>query len=85
MFVILFGVGKTDTEGVYSLRAVTGNEGLPVDTIIAFESSEDAERFALFHPVVYVIASKLLFSIVQLFNCPPVCHQLGASGSTPGV
>ena len=42
--MILFGVGKTDTEGIYSLRAVTGNDGLPVDTIIAFESSDDAER-----------------------------------------
>lgn len=49
VFVILFGVGKTETEGIYSLRAVTGSDGLPVDTIIAFESSEDAERSAL-HP-----------------------------------
>lgn len=46
VYVILFGVGKSETEGIYSLRAVTGNEGLPVDTIIAFESQEDAQRYA---------------------------------------
>ena len=44
VYVILFGVGKSETEGIYSLRAVTGSDGLPVDTIIAFESGEDAQR-----------------------------------------
>jgi hypothetical protein len=46
VYVILFGAGQTETEGIYSLRAVSGNEGLPVDTIIAFEDAEDAERYS---------------------------------------
>lgn len=42
--MILFGVGTTDTEGIYSLRAVEQDEGLPVDTIVAFENEDDALR-----------------------------------------
>jgi len=45
VFVILFGVGQREMEGIYSLRALSG-EGLPQETIIAFESEEDAERYA---------------------------------------
>lgn len=45
VFVILFGVGERDTEGIYSLRAF-GDEGVPVETIIAFESEDDAQRYA---------------------------------------
>lgn len=45
VFVILFGVGERETEGIYSLRAFT-TEGLPQETIIAFETEEDAERYA---------------------------------------
>jgi Protein of unknown function (DUF3110) len=43
VYVILFGVGQKDTEGIYSLRALS-NDGLTQETIIAFESEEDAER-----------------------------------------
>jgi hypothetical protein len=43
VFVLLFGVGQKDTEGIYSLRAVS-EEGLPTETIIAFESMDDAVR-----------------------------------------
>ena len=44
VFVILFGVGSTETEGIYSLRVISREEGLPQDTIIAFSAKEDAER-----------------------------------------
>ena len=44
VFVILFGVGTSDTEGIYSLRALSGDDGLPQDTIIAFECEDDAVR-----------------------------------------
>lgn len=43
-FVILFGVGRAETEGIYSLRAVAKDDGLPVDTIVAFENEDDALR-----------------------------------------
>ncbi|PSC71555.1 hypothetical protein C2E20_5127 [Micractinium conductrix] len=45
-FVILFGVGRAETEGIYSLRAVAKDDGLPVDTIVAFEAEDDAMRYA---------------------------------------
>lgn len=44
VYILLFGVGRYETEGIYSMRAVMNNDGLPIDTIIAFESQEDAER-----------------------------------------
>ncbi len=47
VFVLLFGVGEAETEGIYSLRAMSREEGLPQDTIVAFEDLEDAERCAL--------------------------------------
>ena len=43
VYVLLFGVGQKDTEGIYSLRAVS-DDGLPTETIIAFENMEDAIR-----------------------------------------
>lgn len=46
IFVILFGVGSSDTEGIYSLRAVEQDDGLPVDTIVAFENEDDALRYS---------------------------------------
>ncbi len=46
VFVLLFGVGEAETEGIYSLRAMSREEGLPQDTIVAFEDLEDAERSA---------------------------------------
>lgn len=46
VYVILFGVGSTETEGIYSLRVMSRNDGLPQDTIIAFASKEDADRYA---------------------------------------
>ena len=46
VFVLLFGVGEAETEGIYSLRAMSREEGLPQDTIVAFEDLEDAERCA---------------------------------------
>jgi hypothetical protein len=42
--VLLFGVGEAETEGIYSLRAMSRDDGLPQDTIVAFEDPEDAER-----------------------------------------
>ncbi|KAL4457785.1 hypothetical protein ABPG75_012650 [Micractinium tetrahymenae] len=45
-FVILFGVGRAETEGIYSLRAVAKDDGLPVDTIVAFENEDDAVRYS---------------------------------------
>jgi hypothetical protein len=38
-------VGERDQEGIYSLRALS-QDGLPRETIIAFESEEDAQRYA---------------------------------------
>jgi hypothetical protein len=46
VYVILFGVGSTDTEGIYSLRVMSRDDGLPQDTIVAFSSKEDAERYS---------------------------------------
>lgn len=45
LFVILFGVGERDTEGIYSLRALKP-DGMSHETIIAFECEEDAQRYA---------------------------------------
>lgn len=45
-YVILFGVGRAETEGIYSLRAVAKDDGLPVDTIVAFENEDDALRYS---------------------------------------
>jgi hypothetical protein len=45
VYVFLFGVGQKDTEGIYSLRAVA-DDGLPTETIIAFENMEDAVRYS---------------------------------------
>ncbi|GIM12826.1 hypothetical protein Vretimale_16056 [Volvox reticuliferus] len=45
VFVILFGVGERETEGIYSLRAFS-NDGSPHETIIAFECEEEAQRYA---------------------------------------
>jgi hypothetical protein len=42
--VILFGVGERETEGIYSLRGAS-DDGLPQETIIAFEDDEDAQRY----------------------------------------
>jgi hypothetical protein len=47
VYVLLFGVGQKDTEGIYSLRAVS-DDGLPTETIIAFENMEDAIRCGTF-------------------------------------
>eukprot|EP00198_Chlamydomonas_reinhardtii_P002931 XP_001692267.1 predicted protein [Chlamydomonas reinhardtii] len=46
VYVILFGVGERDTEGIYSLRAFRPDDGLPHETIIAFECEEEATRYA---------------------------------------
>lgn len=48
-YVILFGMGSEETEGIYTLRTVDcGNDGEPVnvDTVVAFENEIDAQRFA---------------------------------------
>eukprot|EP00891_Asterochloris_glomerata_P005461 jgi/Astpho2/5461/Aster-08000 len=44
--VILFGVDSGDAEGIYSLRALTDDDTVPTDTIVAFECLQDAERYA---------------------------------------
>lgn len=46
VYVILFGVGEASTEGIYSLRTECPQTGLHKETIISFESNEDAFRFA---------------------------------------
>lgn len=46
VYVILFGVGKSETEGIYSLRAMSRADGTPKDTIVAFEDLEDAQRYS---------------------------------------
>lgn len=47
-FVILFGMGSEETEGIYTLRTVEYDEGdvVNVDTVVAFASEVDAQRFA---------------------------------------
>lgn len=48
IYVILFGVGQEATEGIYTLRTQDRIEGsmVNVDTVVAFETAVDAERFA---------------------------------------
>eukprot|EP00210_Caulerpa_lentillifera_P006807 g6506.t1 len=46
VYVLLFGVGETSTEGIYSLRSYCSESGLHKETIICFESFEDAARFS---------------------------------------
>lgn len=47
-FVILFGMGSEETEGIYTLRTVEYDESdvVNVDTVVAFASEVDAQRFA---------------------------------------
>lgn len=48
-YVILFGMGETETEGIYTLRTVEASDdgdAKNVDTVVAFEDIVDAERFA---------------------------------------
>lgn len=50
-YVILFGMGSEETEGIYTLRTVEScewSEGdiINVDTVVAFEDEVDAQRFA---------------------------------------
>jgi hypothetical protein len=48
-YVILFGMGSEETEGIYTLRTVEAcHEGdvVNVDTVVAFEDELDAQRFA---------------------------------------
>lgn len=45
--VLLFSTGAGDSqEGIYSLRATAGQDGLPRETVIVFEDCEDAVRYA---------------------------------------
>lgn len=46
VFVILFGVGEHQTEGIYSLRAAKDEDSLPQDTVVAFIDEDDALRYA---------------------------------------
>lgn len=46
VYVIIYVEGGADTEGIYSLRSDHDSNGLPQDTIVAFESLTDAERSA---------------------------------------
>lgn len=67
VYVILFGLDGHQEEGIYSLRAVS-DDGMPQDTIIVFESEEDAERYSCLlevtmdphTPQVYGIAAQEL-------------------------
>ena len=59
------------------MRAVMNNEGLPIDTIIAFESQEDAERRALhsqfflkyFDFLLHMLWDVLPFSTADCKSC----------------
>lgn len=44
VYVILFGEETSPAEGIYSLRAISREDNLPKDTIIAFVDLVDAER-----------------------------------------
>lgn len=63
-YVILFGVGEEDTEGIYTLRTTADDpSGTSVDTVVAFENEVDAQRFATlleaslaYKPCVYPIS-----------------------------
>lgn len=48
IYVILFGVGQESTEGIYTLRTQDLIDGsvINVDTVVAFECADDAERFS---------------------------------------
>lgn len=47
VYVILFGVGRADTEGIYSLRGAHPDDAaLAHDTVVAFECEDDAARYA---------------------------------------
>lgn len=48
-YVILFGMGSEETEGIYTLRTVDNGrdgEAFNVDTVVAFKTEVDAQRFA---------------------------------------
>lgn len=71
VFVILFGAdAPAESEGIYSLRSQNAN-GLPSETIVAFESHVDAQRYC-----GHVEAA------MQSRHCPGVCglppHDLAA-------
>ena len=74
VFVILFGVGTSETEGIYSLRALSGDDGLPQDTIIAFECEDDAMRC-----VRRALTSVLLQYRRDVSRCTPRLCICGAS------
>lgn len=78
VYVVLFGLGKTATEGIYSLRSHSQLTGLHTETIICFECHEDAVRFAglleatmTHHPSVHTIRPKDLvkFCIDSGYAC----------------
>eukprot|EP00210_Caulerpa_lentillifera_P008916 g8507.t1 len=46
VYVLLFGVGEASTEGIYSLRSYCTESGLHKETIVCFESFNDAVRFS---------------------------------------
>ena len=62
VYVVLFGVGEASTEGIYSLRSHSEETGLHVETIICFETNEDAFRYE--HPEI---------SFVQESSCLDTC------------
>ena len=77
--VILFGVDSGDAEGIYSLRALTDDDTVPTDTIVAFECRQDAERYATLleatmshKPDVVPISPGTASSAGAARNC---CHQ----------
>lgn len=43
--MLLFGVGE-ERQGIYSLRSIDDDE-LPVHTVVAFASADDAFRYAV--------------------------------------
>ena len=84
VWVLLFGVGQRDTEGIYSLRAMSGDTGVLQDTIIAFEDAEDAERSAASQGcsnsvAVGVLSWQMHSMVVACCTPPPGCVAISGS------
>jgi hypothetical protein len=84
VYVLLFGVGQKDTEGIYSLRAVS-DDGLPTETIIAFENMEDAIRWARGAAAAAVILAGCAHASMLRIKCctqnSPARHCINTSAA----
>lgn len=46
VYVIIYGDGEAAPAGIYTLQTDQEHDSLPTDTIIAFESMSDAQRYS---------------------------------------